>query len=1109
LLFYLLGFLGRGKAMSWRTDYLAIFRVITVFILFFVLGIFSLATQEQSEPLSAKKDDVVQKLEKAKALIKNSRYPEAEKLSREILKEVETIHGAESLQAAQVLDVLIESILKKKKQIDDDSRDLFERTISIREQVLGPEHAEVVNSLNDFAKQLSVTGDYAEARGYLERALKIQEKEFGSDHLDVASTLTDIGLLLKETGDLYKSKTLLERALAIRKKILGPEHKSVALATDNLANILISLGEYEEAKILFESSFPILEKTTDPEHPDIAIHLDAYGNLLNSMGHFTKALQCHERALAIREKVYGAEHLEVAYSLNSLANVLRKTGDFERALTILERSLAIYRKVFGLDHPRVSMPLNNLANLLADMDDQVGARYLSRRAFDIQEKALGAYNLNLVPYLINYSAIWKIFRPQEAKEFLERALLIQEENLGLDHPDLASTLTNLADFHKNPGEFKKAISLLERAQAITEKSVGPDHPMMALILRKLSAYLFIEGRLDEALKQALLSEEIVRENLRLMTSQFSEREALAYFSAKAFLSNDICLSLAVKYPMEIDGILSKTWDAMIRSRALVLDELAARHHTVSEFTDPKINALAASLAMARQNLANLIVRGSISSGSEESYRIQINKAQSEKERAERNLAEASTAFKEIVERNLAGLAEIKESLLPGFALVAYARYKQYEPFFKKDKYRVNAVRTAFELESIPSYLAFVIRSQEEEPKVVPLGRAEEIERLVFDWSQEVAYGIRIPGRNAKESEAAYRAAGEGLRRKVWDPIAPHLGKTRCVLLVPADVLHLVNFSTLPLGLDKYMVDNKPFIHYLSAERDLIRSGKSPIQGTGLLALGDPAFDESSLFAALSTVRNSKQSLIEKAKSFFTFRGMRSECADFKSLRFSPLPASHKEIKEIANLWKKTAQNKDATLKLTGDKASERAFKMASRGKQILHLATHGFFLEGNCPSALAYSEEQSPSITGENPLLLTGLALAGANNRESAGPDEEDGILTAEEIAALDLSGVTLAVLSACDTGSGKIKNGEGVFGLRRAFRIAGVRTLITSLWGVEDKDARNWMRAFYEAHFRKKLQTAEAVREASLEVLQELRKKKKNTHPFYWGGFVASGDWK
>jgi CHAT domain-containing protein/tetratricopeptide (TPR) repeat protein len=1095
--------------MRWRTYYLSGLKAITFFLLFFFLGIFSLATQDQSELPSAKNEDPLQKLERTKILLENKDYPEAEKFAREILKEVETIHGAESIQAAQVLDVLIESTLQKKKQVDDDSRVLIERAISIREETLGRDHIEVINCLHNFAKLLSMMGAYAEARDFMEKALKIQEKKFGDEHLEVANTLIELGLIQKETGDLFESRILIERALTIRKKILGSEHRLVALAADNLAIVLILLGEYEQSKILLESTFPILQKVSSTEHPDMAFHLSVYGDLMKHMGQHTKALNCYERALAIREKVYGAEHLEVAYSLNSLANVLRKTGDFERALKYHERSLEIYKKVFGLDHPRISMPLNSLANLLIDMGDQVGGRYLSRRALDIQEKTFGAYNLNLVPYLINYSAVWKIFRPQEAKEFLERALLIQEKNLGLGHPDLASTLLNLADFYQNQDDLQTAISLLERAKIIAEESVGPDHPFMAELLHKLSACLFCAGNLEEALEQALHSEEIVRENLRLISSQLSEREALAYLSAKAFLSIDICLSLAAKYPLEVKGIISKVWDAMIRSRALVLDEMAARHHTVSEIADPKLEALAASLASARQKLANLTVRGSISGTSKENFRILIDKAKGEKERAERDLAEASISFRQEMERNMAGLAEIKESLQAGFSLVAYSQYKQYEPFLKKDKYGTNVLRTSFELESTPSYLAFVITSQEKEPKVVHLGKVEEIERLVFDWNQEVAFGARIPGRNEKESEAAYRAAGEELRRQVWDPIAAHLGKSRYVIMVPADVLHLVNFSVLPVGTDKYIIEKGPLIHYMSAERDLILSEKSPRKGTGLLALGDPAFDESSLFASLASDQKSGKSLIEKAKSFFTFRGMRSECGDFKTLRFSPLPASHKEISEIANLWKKTALNKDEILKLTGDMANERAFKMSAPGKKILHLATHGFFLERNCPSALAISDEGTQAVIGENPLLLTGLALAGANHREVAGPDEEDGILTAEEIAALDLEGVTLAVLSACDSGSGKIKNGEGVFGLRRAFRIAGVQTLITSLWGVEDKDTKDWMEAFYEAIFSKKLQTAEAVREASLEELRKLRKKKKSTHPFYWGGFVASGNWK
>ena len=199
-------------------------------------------------------------------------------------------------------------------------------------------------------------------------------------------------------------------------------------------------------------------------------------------------------------------------------------------------------------------------------------------------------------------------------------------------------------------------------------------------------------------------------------------------------------------------------------------------------------------------------------------------------------------------------------------------------------------------------------------------------------------------------------------------------------------------------------------------------------------------------------------------------------------------------------------------------ASETAFKQDAPGKRVLHLATHGFFLGGQCASALSSSRgiggmtmvgEKSPPAAGENPLLLSGFALAGANHRAAAAPDEDDGILTAEEIAALDLSSVEWAVLSACDTGIGEVRAGEGVFGLRRAFQVAGARTLIMSLWSVEDEAAREWMKALYEGRLVKGLGTAEAVREASLKVLRERRAKGESTHPFYWAGFVAAGDWR
>jgi CHAT domain-containing protein len=328
---------------------------------------------------------------------------------------------------------------------------------------------------------------------------------------------------------------------------------------------------------------------------------------------------------------------------------------------------------------------------------------------------------------------------------------------------------------------------------------------------------------------------------------------------------------------------------------------------------------------------------------------------------------------------------------------------------------------------------------------------------------------------------------------------------------------LINLAALPTGRINYLLEAGPLLHYLSAERDLVRFQGDDALGKGILALGAPAFDEVKLFAALrpATEGTPKSEAVQVA-ALQTFRGNRSGCKGFQSLQFEGLPASGRETKAITDLWQ-TRQAKQlrgaasvaerSVFHLRGSAASEGAFKQHASGRQVLHLATHGFFLGGDCPSAL---DVQAHGVTrGENPLLHSGLVMAGANHRMTAAPTEEDGILTAEEIAALDLRGVEWAVLSGCDTGVGEVKTSEGVLGLRRAFQVAGARTLIMSLWPVEDEAAQEWMLQLYRARLRKSQTTMEAMHNASLWILSSRRAKVQSTHPFYWASFVAAGDWR
>ena len=223
-----------------------------------------------------------------------------------------------------------------------------------------------------------------------------------------------------------------------------------------------------------------------------------------------------------------------------------------------------------------------------------------------------------------------------------------------------------------------------------------------------------------------------------------------------------------------------------------------------------------------------------------------------------------------------------------------------------------------------------------------------------------------------------------------------------------------------------------------------------------------------------------------------------------------------EAEESARLWKARGDTTEPALLLTGDAATEAAFKALAPGRRIIHVATHAFFLDETCAEPLQGTRgitrlKQKPAVTGsvdsEGLLHLSGLALTGANQRATAGSDDEDGILTAEEVAALDLSSAELVVLSACDTGVGKVSAGEGVLGLRRAFQVAGAHSIVTTLWPVDDEATRAWMGLFYAALFRGHRSAAKAVRDASREVLRARRAKGESTHPFYWAAFVATGE--
>jgi CHAT domain-containing protein/Tfp pilus assembly protein PilF len=895
----------------------------------------------------------------------------------------------------------------------------------------------------------------------LRRFLGILLLAYGCLHAQGQTSDYGISRAYREAFDHFLSEAQYASAEAEARAVLtraetthGRESVEAALALDLLIELYV-YGDRVRDPVADEyasRAIAIKEKVLGPDHPHLAITLRLIGHLMEARADFTRARQFHERSVAIHRKTMGTEPRQESSALAALAGSLAKTGDFAQARSVQEEALAIRQKYFSPETFNTANQLVAYAILLREMGEFGNAETNFRRALGILERKAGRDHVSSAQGLNEYGALLtRTGRLKEAVPVLERALAIEERAYGPDHVDLVFVLSNLAAARAALDELPTARMLYERAIGIAVNVYGEDHPEVARILSGYAGVLLRMGDRIPAQKAALRTEEIGRAHLALTIRSLPEREALLFASRRP-AALDTVLAVAAQDRSARRNAL----DAVIRSRALVFDEMAARRRALSGAHDPEMAQLSRALFTARERLSRLVMQGPRTFGPKQ-YVAALEAARRENDAAGRAVAERSAAFRSEIARSSAGLDDVVAILRPTDALVSFVRYG-----------------------TPPVYAAFVQRGTRADPILIPLGPARTIQALVDALRKRVQEEAEAPGLSSKRSEVLYRAAGEALRRRIWDPLEPALAHAGRIFLTPDHALNLVDFGALPDRTNGYLEERRPVLHYLSTERDLIAAPPDR-PGQGLLAMGSPAFDR-----------------IPRASTGNVLRGARPACEDFAAMRFDPLPASGEEVREIGALWRKSG--KGDVMERTGEAANTAAFRANAPGRSVLHVAAHAFFAGEGCRTAQG-------STVGENPLLLSGIALAGANRRLAATSTSEDGILTAEEIAALDLGSVEWAVLSGCATGDGKLLPGEGVFGLRRAFRIAGARTVIMSLWPVDDASTRAWMTTLYREHFAGSKSAAESVRAAGIAALAKRRAAGLSTHPFYWAGFIAAGD--
>ena len=813
-----------------------------------------------------------------------------------------------------------------------------------------------------------------------------------------------------------------------------------------------------------------LYSTIAPAHAESS-ELEALNNQVNTFyqqGKYEEAIGIAKKALDIAEKTLGPDHPDVATSLNNLAGLYRAQGQYAKAEPLYQRSLAIREKTLGPDHPDVATSLNNLAGLYQDQGQYAKAEPLYQRSLAISEKALGPDHPDVAASL---SSLAEFYRAQgqyaKAEPLNQRALAIFEKVLGPEHPDVGTGLNNLALLYEFQGQYTKAKPLYQRSLAILEKALGPDHPDVAMILMHFAINFWAQGgssNMKNALNLLQRSNTIREHHLKLFMVRGSEQNKRDYMATIGVDSNVITSFHLSVGPTNIPAARLALTNVLQRKGRL-LDAMSESVATLRRHMKPEDKVLLDQLANISEQRAHLFMQAQHAKIPQEQYFSKKSQLEAQAQELEKTISSRSAEF--LAKSQAITLESIQQAIPKDAALVEYLRYFPYNPKAQKQEDQYAPAR----------YIAYVLKSTGD-PQSIELGDAAAIDQLVSAWRKTLADG----------TNSSVAALARKLDEKIMQPVRKLLGDVHSVLISPDGALNLIPFLALKDEHNRYLVEQVA-LTYLSSGRDLLRLNTKIESQQPVTLLADVDFGK----------------MDNKTKSVPADRSATNRRSGDYHGQFQPLPGTKAEAQAIGKIL-------PAATILTGQQASESKLKQLNR-PHILHIATHGFFLsdlpdyvaQTRGVSLMGISQPDLPRrnnpLLNENPLLRSGLALANANRLESG---EDDGVLTAMEAANLDLWGTKLVVLSACETGVGEVHNGQGVFGLRRAFVIAGSESQVMSLWKVDDAATKDLMVDYYQRLLAKEGRS-DAMRKVQLAML----KSPERNHPFYWASFIVSGDWK
>jgi CHAT domain-containing protein/tetratricopeptide (TPR) repeat protein len=967
-----------------------------------------------------------------------------------------------------------------------EAKEALLRGQTMRQKLYPPEkypqgHADLANSLDNLGLLAQRQGKVTETVKYLQQSLAINrklypEEKYPQGHAALAAALNNLATVYQQNGLYRQAERYHRQALAVYRKLYPHGHAHLAISLANLGWVLHEQGNDSDAEPYFREAVQQYRALYPTGHPQLAICLNLRGLNLRELGRSADAERHFRDALAMFEKFAGDQpNAYVAAALNNLGLILSDQGEMARAVRLHEKALAICEKVYpakSYPHGHLHMVscLTGLGRAHEFQRDFAGAETAYRKALKMTRALADEQpQARLAPVLLKcLSRLGPTLMVQGKLAEAEQLLLEAQELANKlypasaypdGHPERAGILSTLGLIHLRQGDLVQAEKVQREAVAMYRKlyprtQYPNGHPSLAAGLSGLALTLQASKNDEQALP--LLQEALtIRQHLFQQSAELaSEAQALNFASMLAPVRHSY-LAITRREKTDPAQVYRQVW----QFKAALTRLLERRHLALLTSQHPEAEDLGQQLQQARQDLAqHLLAPVPATQAARDTHARQLRELNERKEQLERRLA----VLLQRTHRLAADLTTTPEQLLealPGNAafidLVAYT----------ETRWAPGKLGT-YPFQEQQRYTAFVL-VKGQPIRRVELGEAEPIHKAWLAWRQAILH------------DSSERRQAQRMAQLVWAPLRKHLPDgVDTVYLAPDGDLSLLPWAALPgPGANQVLLETYALPLVLHGPFLLQQLRTRPdSKASTLLLVGGVDYDGP---PASTPPRRNQVALRGPALDPSSGR------EGTATRTWSPLPGTTREQEMVLEQARSVRSLSPRVRK--GKQASTQQLLHDLPQAQYAHLATHGFFADPKFQSAyhidtVSFLQETAfrRKPGARNPLVLSGLILAGANRTgKQAEPDR--GILTAEAIASLNLQNLQLCVLSACDTGVGSVQESEGVFGLQRAFHLAGTRNVIASLWKVDDDATAALMRLFYHHLWKEKQSPLQALRRAQL----------------------------